>query len=366
MRKLRDVLLRMLCLVSVLTAGVTAANPSAHAAAPDRWGFAVVDVTSGVPSLSHEAGSWPTGSTVTVAAIATGQVFVRFPQIGIPFGGVVHVTAITQEPKWCQVQQWGPWGADEGVAVQCYRYGGTPEFTSFSVVFSESSGRLNAPQAFGYIHSEPVSGGDPVASSYNSMGVTNRVTRVAPGLWQVTLPGLGSAAQTGGFQVTAVNAVRPARCKPASWTPSTTAHTLYVICHDATTTRIDTGWTLTYQRERAITGGALPPTTFAYTFDKLPTTPGPYSPTPAAINYNSLASTNDIRTAGPGLRLVTFPAVGSLPDNVQATAYGVNPEYCNLLATWTTTGGTATVHDACYNGLTRSDQSSFVTYVSAR
>ncbi|WP_147269038.1 hypothetical protein [Sphaerisporangium album] len=365
MRQLRKVLLRFLCVAAMLAAGLTAAGTSAHAATPNRWGFAVVNVTSGVPDLNHQAGSWPAGPTVTVSPGGVGQVYVRFPNIGIPSGGVVHVTAMSDSAQWCQVQKWTMVGADEVVAVQCYKYGGTPLFTPFSIVFSESTGLLPAPKAFGYVHWKPAGGG--IGSQYNSAGAVNTVTPLGVGVWSVRLPGLGSTGLAGNIQVTSVDPVNPARCKASDWTPTSAEQKVTVRCHNATNAPFNAGWNLTYQRERAITGAGIPPKNFAYTFDNVPANPGPYMPVPPAVNYNSQPPfTNDILGAGVGLRLVTFHGVGVLQDDVQVTAYGTGPEYCNLLTTWATFGGDALVRDvACYNATTRVNQPSFVTYVSA-
>ncbi|MBX6386966.1 MAG: hypothetical protein IRZ07_28975, partial [Microbispora sp.] len=158
---------------------------------------------------------------------------------------------------------------------------------------------------------------------------------------------------------------KPARCKVGEWGSDPSGQKIRVLCHDVADKPYDTGWTLTYQRERAITGAFAPPKLFAYTFDNLPANPGPYAPLPAGVNFNSQGATNTVQTAGPGMRLVSFPKVGMTPDNVQVTAYGTGPEYCNLLTLWRTFGGDAYVRDVvCYKGTTRVDQPSFVTYVS--
>ena len=73
------------------------------------------------------------------------------------------------------------------------------------------------------------------------------------------------------------------------------------------TAPLKTGWALVYQRGRAVTG--TQPKHFAYTFDNKPFSPGPYAPVPPAVNFNSAAGINTIRSAGGGLRLVTLPSV---------------------------------------------------------
>ncbi|GAA3111386.1 hypothetical protein [Streptosporangium carneum] len=361
MLHVRKATTRILCVVAMLAGCLTAAVTSAWAQVPDQWGFAYVNIANGVPTLARQAGSWPAGPTVTVLTPPGGPTYVRFPQIAT-LGGVVHVTAVSQGPHWCQALNWGPSVGDLLVAVRCHQYGGPQVSIPFTVLFEKSSGLLPAPQAFGYVRHN----GAAIVTQFNSSGVANTVVAGPVGNWNVTLPGLGSVGRAGGLQVTAVNPAQPARCKVAAWASAPAGQTVRVRCHNLVNTPINTGWTLTYQRERAITGAALPPKNFAYTFDTAPAAPGPYSPVPPAINHNSQAGLNTVQGAGAGLRLVTFPRVGVLPDHVQVTAYGTGPGYCNLLTPWSTAGLVATVRDvACYNGLVRTNQPSLTTYTSA-
>ncbi|MEV7010546.1 hypothetical protein [Streptosporangium sp. NPDC051022] len=362
MLKSRKAITGILCVLVTLAATFAAMAARAGTTVPNRWGFAYVDVFNGVPDLARQAGSWTPGPTVSVTTPPGGPTYVRFPQIASS-DGVVHVTAVSQGAHWCQVLSWGPLGLDLRVAVRCFRPGGFPATVPFTIVFEQSSGLLPAPKAFGYVHHN----GAVIADQFNSSGAVNTVAAGPVGVWNVVLPGLGSAGRTGGVQVTAVNPSQAARCKVGGWVSTPAAQTVRVRCHDAAGVPVNSGWTLTYQRERAITGAALPPKNFAYTFDVTPANPGPYAPLPPAINYNSQGGVNTVRSAGLGLRLVTFPNVGVLPDNVQVTAYGPGPEHCNLLAPWNTGGLTATVRDvACYNGSTRVNRASLVTYTSAR
>ncbi|WP_433501259.1 hypothetical protein ACQP1K_13655 [Sphaerimonospora sp. CA-214678] len=362
MRRLKALLVRSFLAIAMIVAGLGAGATGAQAAVPNLWGFALVDTTSGVPSTAHQAGSWPPGFTVQVSPGVIGQVFVKFPQIGVPKGAVVHVTAVSPAAEWCQIQKWAQSGPDEIVAVQCYKYGGGPVWARFSIVFSHSTGTLPPPQAFGYVFWD----GAAILSHHNSAGAVNTVTPTGPGEWLVDMPGLGSSGYAGNIQVTAVDPQQPARCKVAKWGPSPSMQQIVVRCHDKYDKPLKTGWTLTYHRDRAVTGAAIPPKSFAYTFDNQPSLPGPYAPAPAPVNYNSLGAVNTIQSAGPGLRLVIFPKVGVLPNHVQVTAYGPGPEYCNLLAPWGTGGGDAIVRDvACYKGTVLVDQPSLVTYLSA-
>jgi hypothetical protein len=342
-----------------LAAAVVAAP--AQAAVPDHWGFAYVNIPSGIPDPSHQAGSWPAPFKVTVSAGAPGQEFVRFPRIASA-RGVVHVTAVADIAVWCQAQRWFPSGLDEIAVVRCFRPGGAPIFVPFAVAFTTSSpGPFPPGRAYAYVH---YSGA--IVTQFNSSGGPIIVTPAGPGSWVVRLAGLGSGGLSGNVQVTAADPVRPARCKLAAWKPLPGEQDLVVRCYDQLASPLNTGWSLSYQRGRAITG--TQPVAFAYTFDNLPLVTGPYAPVPPAINLNSLAGINTIRVAGAGLRLVVFPRVGVLPSTVIVTAFGPNPDFCNMLTIWGTAGGQVLVRDvACYTAFgVRQAQASLTTYTSAR
>jgi hypothetical protein len=341
-------------------AAVTAAA-SAQAAVPDHWGFAYVNIPAGIPDLSHQAGSWPAPFKVSVSPGAPGQEFVRFPQIASA-GGVVHVTAVADIAVWCQAQRWFPSGPDEIAAVRCFRPGGAPMFVPFAVTFTQSSaGPFPPGRAYGYVHFR-----SGIVTQFNSSGGPITVTGAGLGSWVVRLAGLGSAGLSGNVQVTAVDPLRPAKCKLANWTSLPSEQDLLVRCYDNLASPLDTGWNLSYQRGRAVTG--TQPTAFGYTFDNNPLAIGPYAPVPPAVNFNSLAGINTIRAAGLGLRLVVFPRIGVLPNTVLVTAFGPNPDFCNMLTIWGTGGGQVLVRDvACYTAAgARQPQASLITYTLAR
>ncbi|MEV7007245.1 hypothetical protein [Streptosporangium sp. NPDC051022] len=361
MRRLRRALLGVLCVTVMLVTGLASAVTSAQAAVPDRWGFAFVDVFSGTPTLAHQAGSWSSASVVTVSPGATGQVKVVFPGIASP-AGVAHVTAVSPNAEWCQLQTWLPSGPDEVALVQCYKYGGAPVFVPFTIVFEESSGTLPAPQALGYVHYN----GGSVVTQFNSTAGVDTVAPGAVGVWTVTLPGLGSSSPEGGFQVTAVDRGQPARCKVGGWSAAIAAQIVQVVCYNATNAPLRTGWTLTYQRQRAITGAASPPKYFGYTLEVSPGTPGPYAPTPVGINFNPSGAPNTIKNFAVG-REVTFPKIGYLRDHVQVTGFGSGPEYCNILKVWTTPPNDAVVSGIkCYNGVAVTPYRFFASYTSEK
>lgn len=365
MRRLWAVIVRTLCIAALAATGLTAAAtaaPAAPAADPPRWGFAVVRSGAVVDSV-RQAGSWPDGLKVEAVAGGPGQVLVRFPQIGMAAGGVAHVTAISQSADWCQVQDWWQSGADEIVAVQCHRFGVGPIASWFSVTFGYSAQYLPAPQAFGYVRWN----GSAVAAQFNSSApaAVNTVAPLTnPGLWRVTLPGLGSAGHAGNIQVTAVDPAVPARCKLGGWTATTAAQNIIVRCYDATGTPLNTGWSLTYHRERAITWTPQP-YRFAYTFDNAPDTPGVYLPTPYPVSHNSQSGGVQLSRSAVARKQVIFGGLNGYRDNVQVTAFGYGPEFCNLLAPWETYSTYVSIrYVTCYNGAVQVDHPAMITYLA--
>jgi hypothetical protein len=347
---------------------VTVLSGSAQASVPNRWGFAFVSApaVAGIPPASHQAGNWPPGFKVHTTPGAPGQVIVRFPQVGVK-GGVVHVTAVTDTAAWCQAQQWSRSGADEIVMVRCYQAGGAPVFVPFVVLFTQSSKALvPAGRAYGYLRYQP---GPGVLTSFSSAGGANAVAQLGTGVWQVTLLGLGSAGPAGNVQVTPVNPAAPAKCGVSLWTSAKAAQEIRVRCYHPGTAPMNTGWTLSYQRGRAIMG--TQPGDFAYTFDNKPPVAGPYAPAPPALNFNSASAVNTVVRAGTGLRLVTFPHVGRLPNTVLVTSFQATPGgFCNLISPWATAGapGPVIVRDVgCYTAAgAPASRASLITYSASR
>jgi hypothetical protein len=349
-----------------LAAGIfAAATGVAQAAVPDKWGFAFVakPTVPGVTDLQHQAGSWPAAFHAKSAPGAPGQVAVTFPRIGSK-GGVVHVTAVNPGPVWCQVQKFGPSGVNEIVIVRCFHPGGAAVFSPFTVLYTTSTKGPFSTGAYGYVHVTPP---NTIVASFNSVGAVNTVTPVAVGVWNVKMVGLASPTLAGNVQVTAVNASVPAKCEVAGWaSPASIGQVFQVRCYNALSAPLKTGWTLSYNRARAITGRANK--LFAYTFNNKPLIPGPYAPVPPAVNFNSVGAINTITKSGTGLSLVKFPGVGVLPNTVLVSGFKVGPGFCNLLSPWATTVGApiVLVRDvACYTatGVLKS-QPSLVTYTS--
>lgn len=332
----------------------------ATAAAPDHWGFAYsndpMPAAAYIPDMSRQWGSWKPAFAgwASVQPVGVGRFLVRFPMIASR-NGVAHVTAVSSDPRWCQVENTFPLGADQGILVQCYRQGGAPDWTRFAVMYSTSSGPA-APGAYAYLRSDPAGG---LLHSYNSTGALNAVGQVGLGVYRVHLPDVGTGKLAGHLQVTGQSPVAlPRHCKVARWDPAGRGYQVIVRCFDGAGAPADSGFNLTYHRERAVFGGLAPPKRFGYLW-----TPGLGTP----ADFNSAGAVNTVVVSGVGQRLVQFDAVGLAETHVQVTGFGNNPDYCGLQEVWKLIGGNAVVRNViCFDGITgaRADNDFFVSYTS--
>lgn len=313
-------------------AGLAIAGPgdAAQAAVPDRFGFVLWNGSAPVAS-----GTTPAATTVSV--IGVGRYAVVFPGQAAA-GGVAHVTAINGAPHWCQVDSFGPSGADEKVLISCYRVGGALDPSSFSAIFSSSSGPAAGAGQFGYVHSQP---SGALISQYNSAMAGNSVTHTSVGQWLVKFPGLATPGPVdGSLQSTAVSPQIPARCKVGAWSSSVSDQLVKVACFDAGGAPLDTQFTLTYQYQRSLYGAVLPPKYFGYLWNTPPLGP-------PSTNFNSQVGpgVNTIASSGVGQSLVRFPMLAAPPDNVQVTASGGGSEFCGLSWFWTYSGADVIVRN---------------------
>lgn len=360
-RPVKAALLAVLALAALVAAMLPAAG-AAQAATPDAWGFAYLDNPTPppgyIPDPSRQWGSWATPSTnqVTVDQTGLGAYDVHFPLIASK-GGIAHTTAVGTSGDSCQIAHWQPAGSNEDVYVNCFNAAGSPVNSTFTVLYTESTGTLPPPatSGYGYIYSD-VSGA--VLAQDNSSGGTNSVSKGGVGVWKAWLPGLGQATNVGNLQVTAVNPQQDVRCKVSGWSPSASGQTVLVACYDPNGKPFDSQWTLSYAVQRAVHGAAFPPKLFGYAWF----TGGGL---PAGTSYNSVGATNTV-TASGSVTVVDLPGVANPPDHVQATAYGSDADYCDIAAPWGQSG-TAVVPIACFvpGGTPAAKEPFFTAYTSA-
>jgi hypothetical protein len=324
-----------LCAIAAgAVAGALAVAAPAHAAVPDKFGYVLWN-----GSVVDGSGTFPAANTVT--PVGPGRYRVTF--VGqAASGGVVHVTAIGAAPQWCQVDTFGPVGTDEVAQVACYRVGGLLAMSAFSATYGSSSGppTVHVGQ-FGYVD---WSGG--VVSQYNSAGGLNLVAHLAVGEWQVELQGLVTPAIDGSLQATAIN-FAPVRCKVAKWSSSTVGQEVIVLCFDPSGALRDTRFNLTYQLQRSLYGGFAPPRFFGYLWWAPPLGP------PSTNFSNPLGpGANTVVVGGTGITGVVFPTLARLPDDIQVTATGWNPNFCQLAAPWVHSGSdTIAKYVLCYDNV---------------
>jgi hypothetical protein len=314
--------------------------PAAQAAVPDAVGFALYS-----PASATLPDAWP--ATTTVSSLSPGHYVVRFPGTAAR-GGVVHVTAVQAGPHWCQAEKWTPSGTDELVYVGCYKAGGVPDVSGFSVIFTSSSGPLpsSSPAGgrYGYVDAKPTGG---VISQYNSVLATNSVTHLVVGSWLVKMPGLSTPApRAGGLQATAVNSEIAAFCKVVNWTAAGTDQQIQVACFSRSGAPLDTEFTLSFQYQRALYGAAYPPKVFGYLGNLISV-----GPAGGATNFNSITGTasNSLLATSLGNWEAFFPSLAVRPDNVQVTSAGSSLSFCALTAPWSANGIQTVVKTvACY------------------
>jgi hypothetical protein len=345
-------------IAAVLTAVVGVASP-AHAAVPDGHGFVLWNGAAVVPS-----GTWPPASTVT--PLGGGAYQILFPGQAAR-GGVVHVTAISQRPVWCQALRWGPSGTDELAYVRCHHAGTKAGVdTPFTAMFASSSPPDGIAGHYGYVHTQA---NGAIVSEYNSaIGAGNSVTPTgAPGEWVVEFPKLGTPGPfDGSLQVTAVNSEIAAHCEIAKWASTPSTQVVVVLCFDTSGAKLNTAFNLTYQHQRALYGPASPPRHFGYIWNMTP--PPVPNIGPVTTNFNSVGGPggNTIVSSGPGLSLVAFRGLAERPDTVQVTPWGRDGEICNLQAPWTYSGTTVLARNvACYTSAgARVESGHFTSYNS--
>jgi hypothetical protein len=346
-------------LLAALLGGTLVATP-AQVATPDRWGFAFmhtpIPAAGTIMDTTRQWGSWKAGAPLlwaTVDPIAVGRYRVTFPQTASP--GVAHVTAVSNAPRWCQVAGNNSVGANQVLEVACFRTGGIPDWSQFTVMHSSSSGPL-APASgdYAYVVTNPLGG---VLQSYNSTGAANLVLHAGPGLYVVNLTGLGIGLFDGNVQVTAQDPFTPRRCKITNWLSTTPDHRLLISCYDQAGMLTDTAFNLSWHRERAVFGGLQPPANFAYLWRI-----GLGGPS----DFNSQGGVNTVLPAGPGLELVEFPLVGHRQTHIQVTAFGGSTDYCGLQAVWQVVGTAVVARNViCFTGAgDLATNPYFVTYTS--
>ncbi|GIG59955.1 hypothetical protein Lfu02_43270 [Longispora fulva] len=360
MTPLRRRLLALAGCLALVASTLLSASP-AHAAVPDVWAFAYMDNPAPAPgSVTNTAYQWGTyrstcpGSWITVTQIAIGKYQLKLP-CSASTNGIVHVTAVNDNARYCDIENWFDSGGTKVVTVLCFK-GNFQDNSAFTMTYMRSSGGPVGGGAHAYVYSN-MSGG--VLASYNSTGAANSITHTGTGTWTVKFAGLSTGGYDGDLQATAVHPNDMARrCRVDNWYFSGTDYLVPVSCTDSNGAPVDTWWTASYHLKRSVFGAANPPTRLAYQTN--------LTGAPAGSSYNSLGASNTFGSAPPGRYTMVFPAVGVSRTHLQVTALGgPSGYYCNLEKTWTISGSDVLAPVICFNNVgVPTDNLLFSTYSS--
>jgi Papain family cysteine protease len=283
--------------------------------------------SSYTPNPAYQYNS--SGATNTISRSGVGSYTVAFPNLGVN-GGTALVTAYGLAAT-CEVTNWLPVGTAQDVDVRCFNSSGAPVNTAFTVAFAHPQSTANA-LAFLWANQPNVTSYTPnLAYQFNSSGAANTITRLGIGTYAVLLPNLGGTF--GHVQVTAYGSVGE-RCVVVNWGLSGTAQQVKVNCFSSAGAALDSMFTLTYVRGRAIDGG--PAVSNAHLWADQPSA-GSYTPN-MNYQYNSSGAANTITRLGTGSYTVSLPGQNLNVGDVQLTAYGSHADAC-MVAGWAPTSG---------------------------
>jgi hypothetical protein len=268
-----------------------------QASAPgSRWGYVWANdptAASYVPSHGYQRNS--AGLDNRIARTATGAYTVTFPGLG-SVGGTADVTAYGSGSEHCKIQDWRIAGADLDLRVLCFSAGGAPVDAKFTAAFTRPVGGTRWGYVWANLAGNPSYTPD-VRYQGNSTGGTNTVTRISPGNYEVTLPGLGGPG--GAVHVTAYGSGSES-CYLAVTGTVGADETVKVVCKNATGVNADAQFALTFYDDGGLLG--TPPASAsqrAFVHMTLSTNAS-YTPGPTD-QYSSAGTTNTVTRASVGV-----------------------------------------------------------------
>jgi len=250
--------------------------------------------------------------------------------------------------------------AHQIVDVQCFKPGGAPADTPFTVLWTVSSGVLPAGQG-SYASAQVVSNG--LNQAYNSTGLGVGLGVGGVGIYQLRFSGVGLAGvMSGNVQVTAQQPnAQPRRCKILRWGVSGTDVFVYVTCHNPITgAPMYSDFTISYHRERSVYASFGPPKFFGYIATPFPGTPTNYS-YPLGVGANGWGG-----GIPSGTYTVKFPALHEKATTAHVTAISDGPSYCTIQDLWLKAGSDAVLPVNCFDNAGVLEKSDFsATFASS-
>jgi hypothetical protein len=258
---------RLLWLLSIPALAATTAAPALAATAAAATAAAATTTPSSTsqpeagfvhfdPALGLTTTFTSNGRPATVTKDSSGREVVRFPGLtGLKSGQVSLSGDGSDIRSWCSVQDIGR-----------FPILGTPQATDVEVACFDGRGNI-VDQPFDLLvtgpHSKPAGmlayehvGGltATVVAQFNSAGKRNSVTRVAPGIYDVTMPGAGSAGNDKGTVKVSLASDEPGMCQIGSWATTKNAQKINVRCFDETGAPADRDFFVTYARGNNLMG----------------------------------------------------------------------------------------------------------------
>ncbi|MGW0826978.1 hypothetical protein [Streptomyces sp. NPDC002845] len=331
---------------------LSATAPAAQAApVPHDYGYVHADRASWPEGWDYtpRRSANSSGGANEVVRVGTGEYEVYMEGLGTGLDsnrGVAHVTAHGASNAYCTTRYTSRYWEGDGkgdstawagvwISLRCYTPDGAPTDTEFTASWANAEA-AEGQSGFAYLTTSQLNSHVPYGGYwYNSSGYGVKVSRVAPGRYEVQLPGQGGGgfdpeAALGHVQVTAAHAaVDGRRCMVGSIQSAFDPVTVEVNCHDTDGRPADSLFSLTYVRKASLVrtdpgayararGGDDERTDPQWTWDALGG--------PTTVSGGSGADEGRYR--------VTTPMMDHFDKgNVQVTAEGSDGRYCKV-AQW--------------------------------
>jgi hypothetical protein len=259
-------------------------------------------------------------------------------------GGTVLVTAYGGNQS-CNPARWLIDSGGVHVYVECFNPAGSASDALFDALYYRRGNGWF--QAYVWANNATASSYIPyLAYQWNSVGLTNSITRSGTGSYVVTIPGF--PWNTGTVAVSAYGGLSR-RCKSTGWYASSSNMLVGVACTNGGQPA-DAQFTLTFTNtlELGSTGAYLG----AFAWADQPTNPSCYTPA-TSYQYNFEASPLTACRTALGHYAVYIPhapnSVGGNQTTVLTTAYaGPSGSYCNV-QNWITYSSEWVAYVSCYD-----------------
>jgi hypothetical protein len=291
------------------------------AAGETYWGWLVArhpTTTNYTPAAVDQGNSQGFLNTVTRDSIGRYSV-----DLGdLASYGIVQVSALAGQPRYCAVVDWGFSGADEFPLIECFDRQGNLKDSAFVVSFlstAVTSGKL----AFLYANDSTSSSYTPdFHYAFNTTGNTNAVQRDGTGSYRAFFPGF---TQNRGTVLVSAQGGSAIGCRAVSWSTQQSAMVVRIKCYDDAGLPTDAHYFVSFMQGLGIKGAGGTHT--AYLWANHPTTAS-YHPN-AAFRFSTAGLASTVRRTGLGTYVVDLPG---LPTGGAAlvTPTGIGKAHCNV------------------------------------